>query len=128
MKSSIVIAKGVTIIGQLYGPPWEQTLALNTTRGLIILVGCSHPGVERIVAKAVKELNAKPYLVIGGFHMTSRSKEDCEKTIRELLKLKVRYIAPIHCSGFTIRNIMKEKYHEHYFEAYVGTIVRLNDD
>jgi len=127
VESSTVVTKGIVIIGQLYGPPWEQALALNTTRGLVVLVGCSHPGVENIVSKAVKELETKPYLVIGGFHMVSRSREDCEKTVKELLKLGVSLIAPIHCSGDTIRKILDEQYSEHYLKACVGTKVEIND-
>jgi len=127
VRDSIVITKGVVVIGQLYGPPWEQALAINISRGLVILVGCSHPGVENIVAKAVKELGTKPYLVIGGFHMSSRSREDCERTVKNLLKLGIRLIAPIHCSGDTIRKLLDEKYNEYYLRAYIGTKVEINN-
>ena len=46
IERTIVIAKGVAVIGELYGPPYEQALAVNVKgRGLVIFVGCSHPGV-----------------------------------------------------------------------------------
>lgn len=125
VERTSVVSKGVIIIGQLYGPPWEQALALNTTRGLVILVGCSHPGVENVVTKAMKELKTKPYLVIGGFHMSSRPREDCERTVKELLKLGVRLIAPIHCSGSTMRRIMEDKYDKYYLKAYIGTKIKV---
>jgi len=51
VSSTIVIERGVAVIGQLYGPPYEQALAVSTRAGLVILVGCSHPGVDRIVEK-----------------------------------------------------------------------------
>lgn len=64
------IAEGVVIIGWLHGPPVEQALAINVKdRGLVIITGCSHPGVVNIVVKAFRDLKLKPYLVLGGFHM-----------------------------------------------------------
>jgi len=121
-----IVAGGVAIIGPLYGPPSEQALAINVEgKGLVILVGCSHPGVVNIVRKASRDLGVKPYLVIGGFHMAGASEKKCRRTIQELLDLGVEKIAPIHCSGDLIRSILKEEYPEHYLECQVGCRVSL---
>lgn len=127
VKETTVITKGVVILGELYGPPWEQALVVNTAKGLVVLVGCSHPGVVSIVDKAVKEIKNTPYLVIGGFHMVSCSRDTCIKVTEELLKRNVKFIAPIHCSGDTIREVLESKYSEHYLEAHVGTVVKVGE-
>lgn len=125
-SNTTIIHDGVAIVGQLYGPPFEQALAVNVRGyGLVIIVGCSHPGVDRIVEKAFRDLGIKPYLVIGGFHLAGASIEKLEHIVRNLLNLGIEYIAPIHCSGTDIRELLNHKYREHYIECHVGSVIRI---
>mgnify|MGYP000079445889 FL=1 len=129
VNETTVIAPGVAIIGELYGPPWEQALAIYVeNKGLIILTGCSHPGVENIVEKATKELNIKPYLVIGGFHLAGASESRIRNTISKLLALGVKKICPIHCSGDRIREILANNYPEVYGDGHVGLILKIGKE
>jgi len=52
------ISDFVYTTGELYGPPEEQTLIIDSKRGLIIITGCAHPGIVNIVKRA-KELMKK---------------------------------------------------------------------
>ncbi|RLG60398.1 MBL fold metallo-hydrolase [Candidatus Geothermarchaeota archaeon] len=115
------LAPGVAIIGEVYGPPYEQALAVNVRNlGLIIIVGCSHPGVEKFVEKAVEDFNLRPYAVIGGFHLTGASINKLNDTIKKLIDLGVRRIFPIHCSGERIRDLLRTKWSEYYGDGHVG--------
>lgn len=127
-QNTAVIFPGIAIIGQLNGPPYEQALAVNVKNyGLVVIVGCSHPGVENIVAKAVKELDAyDPYLVIGGFHLATASERTISNTVESLLKLGVQKIYPIHCSGDDIRDFTIINYPDYYGDARVGSQLFLN--
>ncbi len=126
IDKTTVIADGVAIIGEIYGPPWEQALAVYVEgKGLIVFVGCSHPGVVNIVGKAISDLGVKTYMVIGGFHMAEASFNECQRVINELLSYGVEYIAPIHCSGDTIRSILASDYPDHYIELHVGDHIQL---
>lgn len=116
-----VITKGVAVIGELYGPPYEQALAVNVKgRGLVIFVGCSHPGADNIVKKAVSDLNEKPYIIIGGFHLVGASEDRIASVANSLVKLGLKKIYPIHCSGDGIRRYISEKYPEIYGDGGVG--------
>jgi len=127
VHNTTVVNGCVAIIGELLGPPWEQALAVNVKGlGLIVLVGCSHPGVDRIVAKAVKDLNIKPYAVIGGFHLMGASRDEVEYIVKNLIKLGVKRVYPIHCSGDLIRELMKSEYPEIYGDGHVGTTLVFN--
>jgi len=44
----------------------EQSLGIETEKGLVVIVGCSHPGVGKIL-KVVKTFG-EPYALIGGLH------------------------------------------------------------
>ncbi len=120
------VAEGVAVIGWLYGPPAEEALAINVKgRGLVILVGCSHPGVVNIVAKAKTELGIKPYLVLGGFHMMGASEYTCKETIKRLIELGVKKIAPIHCSGDKIRSILEKEFPQNWLKCHVGSVIEV---
>jgi len=79
-----VIAPGVAIIGtiprQMFFLGWtlEQSLAVNVEgKGIVLIIGCGHPTLERIVERAEMCFDAPIYGVIGGLHYpvtASRSK------------------------------------------------------
>jgi len=125
IDKTTIIARGVAIIGELYGPPWEQALAINVRNGLILITGCSHPGVESIVKKAVNDLNVKMYSVIGGFHLAGALEDEIRKVISELITLGVKKIYPMHCSGNKIREILMKNYPEIYGDGHVGLILEI---
>ena len=126
IKDTTRVAEGVAIVGQLGGFLKEQALAINVEgKGLVILVGCSHPGVVNIVEKAGRDLNIKPYLVLGGFHMGGASPSECRKVVKGLLSLGIVKIAPIHCSGETIRSILAREFPSNYLECHVGSKIRV---
>ncbi|MEM4009721.1 MAG: hypothetical protein QXZ50_03040 [Ignisphaera sp.] len=112
-------------MGRLCGPPMEQALAINVRDSLAIITGCSHPGIVNIVAKAVRDLKLKPYLVLGGFHMEGTTSDECRKTVEQLLNLGVEKIAPIHCSGEWLRSILREEFPDHWLECNVVSTINL---
>ena len=125
VNNTTEIAHGVAVIGWLYGPPVEQALAINVKDRLVIITGCSHPGVVNIVAKAVRDLKLRPYLVLGGFHMGGASSDTCRETIEHLLDLGVEKMAPIHCSGERIRLMLRQEFQEHWLECHVGSRISI---
>jgi len=128
VEDTTVISCGVAVIGELYGPPYEQALAINVKNlGLIVFVGCSHPGVDKIVAKAKEDLNSKPYAVIGGFHLSGASEEKMKSIANNLLKIGLKKIYPIHCSGAAFRKLLREKYPEAYGDGHVGLRVTFQE-
>src|SRR4051812_12511978 len=46
----------------------EISMAIKTPQGLVVLVGCSHPGIEKILGAASK-IDSRIYTVFGGFHL-----------------------------------------------------------
>ncbi len=119
------IMEGVYILGELYGPPWEESLLIISDKGPILLVGCSHPGIVRMVQEEINFTGRPPCLVIGGFHLLGYSYSECEGIAEKLIDLGVGKIAPIHCSGDTIKEVLDKLYPEHYLEAHTGSIIRI---
>jgi len=72
----------------------EASLAIQTPRGLAVIVGCSHPGVERVVEEAAK-IDPRIYAVAGGFHLVLTPHEEIQRTADTLHSaLKVERVAP----------------------------------
>ena len=125
VNATTQVAKGVCVVKPLYGPPLEGALAIQTGKGLAILVGCSHPGVMNIVKQAVSDIGAKPYIVLGGFHMIGASQREVEAVASQLVEAGVEMIYPIHCSGDAIRKHLANHYGDEYGDGGVGLEVTI---
>lgn len=99
----------------------ELSLAINTPEGMAIVVGCSHPGIDRIVAAAAA-INPRIQVIAGGFHLLATSDGDIAKIVAVLLDtFKVRYVAPGHCTGEPAFTALKRAFGTRYLYAGLGT-------
>ena len=99
----------------------ELSLTINTPDGLVIVVGCSHPGIDKIVASAAK-INPRIHLIAGGFHLVTASDTDIEKIVTALHdQFRVEYVAPGHCTGEPAFTALKRTFGSQYVYAGLGT-------
>lgn len=120
------ISNGVYSTGELGTWIKEQSLILNSKKGLIIITGCAHPGVVNIV-KTVRELfsDKSVYLVLGGFHLSGASDSELKSIIKDFKNLGVQKAAPCHCSGDRCRELFKEEYQDNFIENGVGKVINI---
>ena len=99
----------------------ELSLAIKTPDGMVIIVGCSHPGIDKIVAAAAT-INPRIHLIAGGFHLVVTSDPDIEKIVGALHDTyKVEYVAPGHCTGEPAFAALRKTFGEHCLFAGLGT-------
>lgn len=112
--------------GELGNGTREQSLVIRTSRGLVIITGCAHPGIVTIIQRA-KDItrNDAVYLVMGGFHLSGASPTRIESIINSFEQLTVEKVAPCHCSGEETRQLFRERYGNDYVESGVGTRISL---
>jgi 7,8-dihydropterin-6-yl-methyl-4-(beta-D-ribofuranosyl)aminobenzene 5'-phosphate synthase len=104
----------------------ELSLALDTPEGLVIVVGCSHPGIDQIVAAATA-INPRVHLVVGGLHQVVATDADVQKVVTALHDTyKVEYVAPGHCTGEPAFAALKQAYGDHDLYAGLGTTLPLS--
>jgi 7,8-dihydropterin-6-yl-methyl-4-(beta-D-ribofuranosyl)aminobenzene 5'-phosphate synthase len=124
------IAPGITLIALVSDAPGtkelkELSLAVNTADGLVLVVGCAHPGIEKIV-EAATAINPKIRLIAGGFHLVVAPDEVIAKAVAALKDtFKVENIAPGHCTGEPTFAALKRAYGDRYLYAGVGTSLPL---
>jgi 7,8-dihydropterin-6-yl-methyl-4-(beta-D-ribofuranosyl)aminobenzene 5'-phosphate synthase len=105
------VVPGVFSTGLVEGQVFEQALVVDTPKGLVILTGCSHPGVVRMVEAARQQRGKDSVrLLLGGFHMLQQSAEQIQATIAELKRLNVAMAVPMHCSGDLTMKLFREAF------------------
>lgn len=103
----------------------EISLAVRTAQGLAIIVGCAHPGIEKIVESA-KSVDDRIYAVFGGFHLFPTPQAEISRIAASLHdRWDVQRIAPGHCTGLPAFAALRNLYAEHYLYAGLGSIIPL---
>lgn len=76
VQQAQILAPGVGTTGPLpvqlflLGYTLEQSLVVNVAgKGLVVIIGCGHPGVEKILDRASQIFKQPIYGVIGGLHL-----------------------------------------------------------
>lgn len=104
----------------------EISLAIDTPDGTVLVVGCSHPTIEKIVETAKSVTGKQVHLVIGGTHLLAAKPEQITATATALHDdFKVEWLAPVHCTGEAAFAILKQKFGDHYIYAGLGSTIEL---
>jgi 7,8-dihydropterin-6-yl-methyl-4-(beta-D-ribofuranosyl)aminobenzene 5'-phosphate synthase len=80
--------------------PEDQSLIINTVRGLILISGCGHAGIINTLTMARGEFpNAPVYAVLGGFHLFPATDAQLDWTADNLKTFGTSYLLGAHCTG-----------------------------
>lgn len=114
------IGKGIFLSGAMGQGISEQALIINTPAGLVIVAGCSHPGIINMVRRSKKLLQRPVYLVLGGFHTMPATAVGVDKVVRQFRSLGVRNVAPAHCTDEKVKAFFRAAYKKHYITVGAG--------
>jgi 7,8-dihydropterin-6-yl-methyl-4-(beta-D-ribofuranosyl)aminobenzene 5'-phosphate synthase len=122
------VAPGVTLISTVSQNPGtlelrELSLAVRGPEGLILLVGCSHPGIETIL-QASRPAGEHVHIIFGGLHLVTApdtTVAHIASALRE--RWRVDEIAPGHCTGEPAFAALRRVFGERYVYAGLGVVV-----
>jgi len=78
----------------------DQTLFIESTKGLVVIFGCAHCGVVNTLDYISKLTGYnKIYAVIGGMHLSNAGRVRIANTIEAFKKYEIQKIVPLHCTG-----------------------------
>jgi 7,8-dihydropterin-6-yl-methyl-4-(beta-D-ribofuranosyl)aminobenzene 5'-phosphate synthase len=111
--------------------PEDQSLVINTPRGLVFLTGCGHAGIVNSLEYAQKQVRQAPvYAALGGFHLFAASDAQLDWTADKMKQIRVDEIVGAHCTGIETVYRLREKLgltrHTCVVGA-VGAVFDLND-
>jgi len=120
------ICQNVYSTGELGTRIKEESLLINTKKGLIIITGCAHPGIVDIVRRAREILKTSVYLVMGGFHLRGMSKRQIDEIVEGFEREGVKKVGPCHCSGSLARKLFKKAYGKDFIPVGVGKTIEIH--
>lgn len=88
--------------------PDEVCLVLEREKGLVMIVGCSHPGILNMI-ESVRERFGKPvYAVFGGSHLVEADEGRLAETMRLLKDMGIARAGFNHCTGDAAQNRLSQ--------------------
>ena len=102
------------------GETSEQSFIIDTDDGLILVAGCAHSGIESIVTRANRVFDKEILLILGGFHLASKSDIEVMDIIEHLKTIGTKYVCPSHCTGERAKRLFEENFREFYIDGGVG--------
>ena len=109
VKKSLKICKNIFSTGELSGV--EQSIIIKSDKGLVVIAGCSHQGVENIIKSASQF--GRVFALIGGLH-----------GFREFDLIKdLDIICATHCTQY--KEEIKNLYPDKFIEGGAGRVIRI---
>jgi 7,8-dihydropterin-6-yl-methyl-4-(beta-D-ribofuranosyl)aminobenzene 5'-phosphate synthase len=105
----------------------EVSLILDTPQGPIVIVGCSHPGIETILANVTEQTHTSSILeLVGGLHLVVSTPSQIDHTVSALLDTyHVQRTALGHCTGEKTFATLQKRLGKNYRYAGLGEVLAL---
>jgi 7,8-dihydropterin-6-yl-methyl-4-(beta-D-ribofuranosyl)aminobenzene 5'-phosphate synthase len=104
----------------------EQALVLDTKQGLVVMTGCSHPGIVEMLKEIESSFNKNIYMVFGGFHLLKKSEGQMDTIISSMKALGVVKCGATHCTGDDQIKMFRDAFGENYFDLGAGNTIVIN--
>jgi 7,8-dihydropterin-6-yl-methyl-4-(beta-D-ribofuranosyl)aminobenzene 5'-phosphate synthase len=127
VEKSVEICNKVHLTGEMVGPANEQAVILDTSKGLIVITGCAHPGIVGMIRRAKEVVNKNIYLVFGGFHLLDKSDAELKEVISQFRDMGVQKVGATHCTGDRAIELFKQAYKEDFIRMGVGKVIQIKD-
>lgn len=100
----------------------DQSMVINTSRGLVVLLGCAHAGIINTLRHAQRKSGQERIrAVLGGTHLGFLPQEHLEQSISELAAMEPELVAVSHCTGLPAAARLMQSFGERFRFAHVGT-------
>ena len=104
----------------------DQSLVLNTDRGLLVILGCAHSGVINILNHVINKTGKdKFYAIIGGTHLDFLASEQLEESIKALREMQIEKIGASHCTGMRGALRLYQEFGDRFFYGHVGSTLEI---
>ena len=121
VTGSFEVVPGIRSTGIIDGNPSEQGLIIETAEGIVLVTGCAHPGVVKMVETVQRQTgNDSIRVLVGGFHMFMQKADQIAATIDRLKLLNVDTIIPAHCTGDLAKEMIEEAFGNGFDTAGAG--------
>ena len=104
----------------------DQSLILDTEKGLVLVLGCAHSGMINIINHVIHKMKKEHfYAILGGTHLDFLTPDQLEASIRSLKQTKVEKIGVSHCTGMRASSRLYQEFGERFFQGCVGSVLEI---
>lgn len=104
----------------------EQSLVLDTDKGLLILNSCSHGGAANIITEVQNTFpDKKVYGLIGGFHLFNKSEKEIREVAGKIRDTGIEYVCTGHCTKGRAFEILREELGDKIVQMKVGYQIQI---
>ncbi|RLD15157.1 MAG: hypothetical protein DRI28_01450 [Caldiserica bacterium] len=108
VKGTLKIHPNFTLY-KFEGPIPEQSLIAESNGRNFLVVGCSHPKIENMLVEIIQKMGIGIFGIIGGFHLYTETLERFKRIKEIFVKMGVKEIYPIHCTGKSAREFFSKE-------------------
>jgi len=106
--------------------PDDQSLVLDTEKGLILILGCAHAGMINIVNHVIEKTEKEKFhAILGGTHLDFLTPEQLEESIKALKKIPIEKIGVSHCTGMVAASRFHQQFGNRFFYGCVGSVLEI---
>ncbi len=103
-------------------PEEHATCYIVRGRGLVVISSCGHTGIINTIRTAMGVTNVdRLHAVIGGFHLGAAKQDYIDHTIDEFEALDPDVVIPMHCSGASFIEAMRQRMPDKLVKTNVGS-------
>lgn len=101
--------------------PDDMALWLETGKGLVLILGCCHSGLENTLSR-VMQVSGCPrvHAILGGLHLRNADDRRLQRTWEFLDTLEGVRLYPAHCTGDAVLEKMRNRFPGRVVGAYAG--------
>ncbi len=122
----MALAEDILTTGEMSSGIPEQAMVIRTARGLVVVTGCAHPGIVKVIDEAKSLFEEPVHLVLGGFHLGSANEAELAAILVDFRRLGVDKVAPCHCTGDRAIAMFAEEYGEDFIQAGAGKVIQVD--
>jgi 7,8-dihydropterin-6-yl-methyl-4-(beta-D-ribofuranosyl)aminobenzene 5'-phosphate synthase len=104
----------------------DQSLVIDTKKGLVLILGCAHSGMINIIHHVINKMRKdKFHAILGGTHLDFLTPEQLEESIKSLKKIGIEKIGVSHCTGMRAAFRLQQEFGARFFYGCVGSILEV---
>lgn len=104
----------------------EQSLVLDTEKGLVIFNSCSHGGADNIIRETAETFpDKKIYAIIGGFHLFASTREEVLAFAKRVRDTGIEKVVTGHCTGQQAYDLLKQELGDRLEQLHTGYVLEV---
>jgi len=102
----------------------DQSLVLDTEKGLVLVLGCAHSGMINIIDHVIRKTGKENFkAILGGTHLDFLTPEQLEESIKALKKMTIDKIGVSHCTGMRASFRLQQEFGDRFSYGCVGSFL-----